>query len=199
MILDNVETLVAQQKFGAQNVTYGGNTAPTSPGDGDMWYENPLGTFPYPQPWIWNSSNSLWLSSPFFLDFGLNTFSFSGNVEKAVPFYGVTANKILVRQVVGIVTNTTTVAHDASNYWNFAVRYTTGTATPLPGTNAYTLQVDTGINPSPLGGQASRRFLENPNVWIPGNAWSLRLVATKTGSPSNISAHFGYWVQYGRG
>lgn len=197
MIVDGIESIARKQKYADQNITFGGSTPPSFPQSGDMWFANPIST-PYPQPWYWDSSNSIWLSAPFYLDFGYQTISSSNFIEKSIPFYGVTGNKILLRQVNSIVTNTTATAHTGSNYYQFAFKYTTGTGTPLPETVAYNLTTNTGNNPSALGGSASRRILEDANIFIPGNAWSLRYNTTKVGTPSNITIHTGLWVQYSR-
>lgn len=197
MIVDSIESITRQQKYADQNVTFGGSTPPNFPQSGDMWYANPIST-PYPQPWYWDSSNSIWLSSPFYLDFGYQVISATNFVEKSIPFYGVTGNKIFLRQVNSIVTNSTATAHTSSNYYQFSFRYTTGTGTPLPTTLAYTFATDTGINPSALTGNASRRILEDVNTFLPGNAWSLRYNITKMGAPSNVTVHTGLWVQYSR-
>lgn len=198
MILDNVETLISNQKFGAQEVYFGSNV-PSAPSDGAMWFENPInGSSPYTQPWIWNSSNAVWLSNPFIIDYGSNVFSSSSFIEKSIPFYGVAANRILIRQLTGIITNQTSSAHSSTNNYTFAIRHTLGTDIPLPEVTTYNLLTNTGTVPSALSGLAARRVLENPNVWVPGNAWTLRLNAIKSGSPSNVYCHFALHVQLGR-
>lgn len=198
MIVDAIDALVAKQKFAGLPVNFGGSSPPSSPVDNEIWFESPIGSAPYPQPWQYNAANSIWLSAPFLLDFGSTTFTATNYVEKSIPFYGVTGLKTYVRQIVGIISNQAATAHTSSNYYSFAVRYTTGAAVPLPETNLYTLTTDTGINPSALAASASRRVLENPNSFVPGNAWSLRFNATKTGTPSNIYCHFGIWLQFAR-
>ncbi len=197
MLIDAVEALSPKQRFGSQNVSFG-SVEPLAPSEGDLWYEIPINNLaPYSQPWIWNATNSLWLSQPFFIDFGSATVSATGTFEKPVPFYGATTPKFYVRQVGGIVRAGATT-HGSANYFSFSLRYTTGTSNPLPETTAYDLATDTGFNSTALGASNSRRILEYPNVFIPGNAWSLRLAYTRVGSVTLGLASFYCWAQFGR-
>ena len=192
MLIDRLETFSRQLQVNNNNVFYGAGL-PSSPSNGDVWFEPDA---LYPQPWTYDSAESEWMSSPFFLDWGAAFFGDSGSIEKALPFYGIAENKIKLRQVIGFIRNTSATAHTGSNYLSFKIDSLFGTGLY---TDQYIIPVDTGTNPSALGGNGVRRVLQNPNVWILGTAWTLRLVITETGTiTGTCQINFGAYLQYAR-
>lgn len=166
-------------------------TMPSSPSDGDLWWEPGA---KYPQPWEWESANSLWLAQ--LTKIGWNNQSLTGTLNFPMPveFYNNAIPKIKLTFINAYVTNGAS-AHDATNYYSFQTRYMTGSGTY---TTLLTWTENTGITPGPLGISGLRRINQIPNLYIPGNAWNITFSCTKNGTAGNCSVAVDQWVRSSR-
>lgn len=219
MRLDKIESISALSKYGNVEVAVG-DTPPSSPSPGMMWFETGSGVNPiFPQPWIWNSTESLWLSNPFTFDFGYTNISIptigaSSWTNRTVPFYNTTNNRIILRHVFGNLYNTGTVAHNSNRFFTFYLDSflgnvtMTNTLTISPNTVdmaavSYTDQVTPETIPArPNSGSLKRITQTNLNIWLPGNTWYQRLRATRggvtTGDAGSIAISLIQILQFAR-
>lgn len=199
MKLDKLESISALSKYGNVEVAVS-PTAPSDPSVGMMWYESGSGANPaFPQPWVWNNTEGLWMSSPFILDFGYTNFSIgttgsSSWTNRTTPFYGTTNNRILLRHVFGNLYNTGAVAHNSTRYFTFYLDKFLGSATMTstltitPDTVnmvavTYTDQTTPEAIPSRPNSTSLKRITQTDvNIWLPGNTWYQRLRATRGGA-----------------
>jgi hypothetical protein len=168
-------------------------SAPVNPDNGFIWFEP--GAI-YPQPWRWDAANQLWLSNTILFDF-LSSFSSSSGVNKAVPFFNNTGNRIKIEHAFGILSNTLTgaIAHDSTNFYSFKLRHYLGTGT-FSGTE-YSFPENT--QNIPATGITYRRITQNPSIFLPGNSWFLRLEATKNGATAtSIQAQISLFLRFAR-
>jgi hypothetical protein len=162
----------------SQNVTYG-VTAPINPSNGDAWFEP--GAF-FPQPWSWNSAESIWMSAPASLDFGSSAFSQASGtsaVLRPVYFYNTTSNRIQIVQAFGLLnTGATVSAHTATDYFTFKLQTLKGDATSP---DVYTF-TENSANMTSTGATRYKRIAATPNIWLPGNCWTISSAAVRVGS-----------------
>lgn len=200
MKLDRVQAVNAIQNFGGSEVAYGSGV-PSSPSAGMLWFE-PDSIFPV--PWKWDSTESLWMSAPFILDFGYTNFAIattgsSSWTNRTAPFYGVTGNRIKLKHVFGNLYNTGSVAHNSTRYFTFyldkflgnATMTSTLTITPDSVDMAavsYTDQTTPEAIPSRPNSTSLKRITQtNLNLWLPGDTWYQRLRATRGGATTGAA------------
>lgn len=180
MLLDRIEAVNSQQLFGNQNVTFG----TTEPATADkvnnaLWFE-PGSLFP--QPWIWDSTNAAWFSSPYQISFEVTFTASKLFKENALYFYNTTSNRTkIIRAEMLLINTSTSVAHSASNNYFFTLfRMTSGV--PLVYTQIFSFTTTSQT----MAANGSVRIAESVNQVLPGNSWGWRLNAGRTGTPTDI-------------
>lgn len=181
-----------------QRVTYD-TVAPTSPQNGDLWWEPGAR---YPQPWEFDSSNSQWMSQIFPMNFGTQKYIHgTTNLQndfnvapQPIWFYNVTANRVKV--VSGnIFVKAFTAQTQGTNFINFTARYLTGTGSY---TALYTFPEDTGNNSTALAAGGVRRINNNVDLYMPGNAWNLAFIYAVYGNPGEVHMTPVFWIRMAR-
>jgi hypothetical protein len=215
MKIDKVEAISSRQLFGDVEVAYGSGV-PSSPSEGMLWFE-PGSVFN--PPWSWNSTESQWMSAPFVLDYGYTNFSIStigasSWVNRTVPFYSVTGNRIFIKHVFGNLYNTGNVAHNSDLFYTFFLDRFLGsglmasTLTISPNTVdmaavSYFQQTTPEPIPDRPNSASLRRITQTDvNLWMPGNTWYQRLRATRggvtTGNSGSIAISLIQIIQFAR-
>lgn len=190
----------------SSGIAYGA-TAPTSPTDGTLWIE-PNSQFG--QPWTWDNTSSLWLSTPMSVDFSATTATFTSGsgtgLNRTFPYYATASNRIKLQCIRGMystdsATNSASTAnHTATDYYTSKLRKFRGSDTAL--VDFYTFTT-TSSGMTTTGSNCYRRFTENfTNVWLEGNVfvinWYLTRVGTTTGGFS-INTNMQLFFQCARG
>lgn len=201
MKLDFLDSVSNGANFGGNKVFYGLDPASSDLADGVLWFE-PGANFP--QPWIWNNAQQIWLSSPLVFNWNYNVFTINSQggyswVNETLPFFSTTSSRIYLKAIFGNLYNVGSVAHDSTLYFTFNLELYLGTGLmssvvtlntdtqglALP---AYTNQTTPEVIPQrPASASQKRITMLSQNLWIPGNAWYQRLRATRNGSSTASS------------
>lgn len=166
-------------------------TQPTSLTNGLLWFETDA---IYSQPWEWETANSRWLSNPVLVPFSSEIVSNTFTWVFSIPFYNVSNPKIRALNASIFIANTG-AAHNTTNQYQFRLDYLLGSGAY---TTLYNFINNTGDNPSALGANGFRRINENINLDFPGNAWNIRFVATRIGTPPAIQMSGNVTIRYAR-
>jgi hypothetical protein len=182
MDVNNLVSASPTNQFGSVKNTYS-STAPTSPSNGDLWYEPGSR---YGAPWEWESSSSRWYSQPVDIQYPaeLNltaTTRRRGATEFYNSQYGTgQATKLLFVNIVAVAG---AVAHNATNYFTFDIEhFSSGVFNTL-----VTTTDNTGTTPSALGANGSRRINQTTSLYFPGNAWTIGYRAVLNGSGVSLA------------
>lgn len=194
MRLNFLDSVAKYYRIGGTRVTHD-TVAPSSPANGDLWWEPGAR---YPQPWEWDSSQSVWICQPYPVSFNQNLLTHTSgtqgyNFMMPVEFYNVTGNRIKLT-MINMVVQTFATAQDASNYYYFTLRY-------LLGTGLYTAAHTMTTNTASAGGMTAnnyRRINDYPNVWIPGNAWNIAFINVGVGNPGQLNWCAQVWLRVAR-
>jgi hypothetical protein len=120
------------QIFNGRKVNFDPNIQPTSPGDGDIWFESIGSGVGQAGYWEWNSSLNLWLGGVQHLPFAVATTSAAPVTFRCdVPFnISNSSFGVYVRNVFRTGSPQGT-AHSTVSYWNINFGWWNGTAGTL--------------------------------------------------------------------
>lgn len=201
MKIDFLDSISNGGNFGGNKVFYGLDPASSDLQDGVLWFE-PGALFP--QPWIWNNAEQIWLSSPVVFNWNYNVFTINSQgghswINESLPFYSNINNRIYLKSMFGNLYNVGTVAHDATLYFTFFLERYLGTglmaSTVTLNTDTqglalpnYTNQASPEVIPQrPASTSQKRITMLNQNIWLSGNSWYQRLRATRSGGSTAAS------------
>lgn len=199
MKVDNIDSYSPHQIFNGNPFYFGNPEPPISDRvEGFTWFE-PAAIFP--QPWTWNATEGIWLSSPLINTFSNNDFVISTTGDttwsnQSAIFYSTSSNRIFIKDIFGNLYNTGTVAHTSSLYYIFYLDRFLGsdqlqnTVEITPDSSGMTIPTYTTSNSLPQKPSASslrRITMRNVNLWLPGNTWYQRFRATRGGATTTAS------------